>query len=181
MRLAWKATAARMVRRVQFQLLKIPALTMADGPAGVRIAGSNPVNEGNATAMPAPIALAATWDVKLATSYGDILGDESFATGHNVLLGPAIDIVRAARGFETLLDAVSNGQVPQEILDRKMRHILRPMFEHKLFDQPVQIGAFDAQAHGVTARTIAEQSIVLRNCSSLSFTSPSSSQRFDKC
>jgi beta-glucosidase len=283
--------------------LKIPALSMADGPAGVRIAGSNPVNDGNATAMPAPIALAATWDVNLAKSYGDVLGDESFATGHNVLLGPAIDIVRTAlggRGFETfgedpflsseiavpytqaiqahpvlanakhaslynqeterlndahglnvivderpmieiymptfeavikranigtamcafnkvngayecedavsidllrntfglqgfimsdygatrstvpsalagldqeqpaehfygqaLSDAVSNGQVPQEILDGKMRHILRPMFEHKLFDQPVQIGTFDAQAHAAIARTVAEQSIVL--------------------
>jgi len=39
----------------------IPALTMADGPAGIRVARQD-VNEGKATAMPTPIGLAATWD-----------------------------------------------------------------------------------------------------------------------
>ena len=43
--------------------LGIPALTFADGPAGVRIDRSRRnVNEGKATSPPAPIALAATWD-----------------------------------------------------------------------------------------------------------------------
>lgn len=82
--------------------LGIPALTMADGPAGVRINDTN-TNQGRATALPAPIALAATWDVSLATPYGDVLGREAFLTGHNVLLGPAIDIARtplAGRAFE---------------------------------------------------------------------------------
>ncbi len=44
--------------------LGIPTLTFADGPAGVRIDRSRrDVNEGKATAPPAPIALAATWDL----------------------------------------------------------------------------------------------------------------------
>jgi beta-glucosidase len=77
--------------------LHIPALTMTDGPAGVRVA--NPAtNNGKATAMPAPIALAATWDITQASTYGGILGSEAFLTGHNVLLGPAIDLAsRKAR------------------------------------------------------------------------------------
>lgn len=78
----------------------IPPLYLADGPAGVRIA--NPaVNERKATALPAPIALAATWDPELARRYGAVLGAEVAATGHNILLGPAVDIARAPRGGRT--------------------------------------------------------------------------------
>src|SRR5437588_10241275 len=46
--------------------LGIPALSMADGPAGI--------NEGKATAFPAPIALAASWDLAAASQYGELLG-----------------------------------------------------------------------------------------------------------
>ncbi|WP_258725019.1 beta-glucosidase [Cellulomonas sp. NS3] len=84
--------------------LGIPALTMADGPAGVRIANPD-VNDQEATQLPAPIALAATWDRELAQQYGDVEGDEAFRTGHNVLLSPAVDIARVAqagRAFEAL-------------------------------------------------------------------------------
>ncbi|KQR15979.1 glycoside hydrolase family 3 C-terminal domain-containing protein [Cellulomonas sp. Leaf334] len=84
--------------------LGIPALTMADGPAGVRIANPD-VNEQEATQLPAPIALAATWDTALAEQYGQVAGDEAFRTGHNVLLSPAVDIARVAqagRAFEAL-------------------------------------------------------------------------------
>jgi beta-glucosidase len=82
--------------------LGIPALTMADGPAGVRLANQE-VNEGEATALPAPLALAATWNGNLAERYGRMAGREAFNTGHNVLLSPAADIFRdphAGRGFE---------------------------------------------------------------------------------
>jgi beta-glucosidase len=82
--------------------LGIPALTMADGPAGIRIPYRF-VNEGRATQLPAPIALAASWDPELARAQGDVLGAEAFATGHNVLLGPTLDIPRsplAGRQFE---------------------------------------------------------------------------------
>ena len=82
--------------------LGIPALTMADGPAGVRVANPE-VNDGTATAWPAPIALAATWDGAMATRMGRTAGREAHRTGHNVLLSPAADIFRdprAGRGFE---------------------------------------------------------------------------------
>ena len=78
----------------------LPELLLADGPAGVRIA--NPaINERKATALPAPIALAATWEPELAWEYGDLLGAEAAATSHNVLLGPAVDIARAPFGGRT--------------------------------------------------------------------------------
>ena len=78
----------------------IPALTMADGPAGARVNNMS-VNGGRNTALPAPIALAATWEPALARRYGEILGAEAFATGHNVQLAPAVDIARAPRGGRT--------------------------------------------------------------------------------
>src|SRR5436305_4775551 len=63
--------------------LGLPALQMADGPAGVRI-NKRDVHGGRATALPAPIALAATWDPALAAEYGAVIGIECRATGHNV-------------------------------------------------------------------------------------------------
>ena len=80
--------------------LGIPALTMADGPAGARV-NDRSVNGGRSTRLPAPISLAATWDPDLARRYGDVLGAEAFATGHNVQLAPAVDIARAPLGGRT--------------------------------------------------------------------------------
>jgi beta-glucosidase len=80
-----------------------PAFSLTDGPAGVRRA-SQTTNLGHATALPAPIAPAATWNPDLARQYGEILGAETRANGHNVLLGPAVAIARAplaGRTFES--------------------------------------------------------------------------------
>ncbi|KAB8143057.1 hypothetical protein F8S13_12540 [Chloroflexia bacterium SDU3-3] len=75
----------------------IPPFSLADGPAGVRV--NHPGNpEKRATALPAPIALAATWDVDAARRYGDLVGAEMAATGHNIMLGPAVDIARVPVG-----------------------------------------------------------------------------------
>ncbi len=81
----------------------LPLFNMADGPAGIRTSPEATTATGS-TALPAPIALAATWSTELATKYGNLLGLEAKLTGHNVLLGPAIDIARAplaGRTFES--------------------------------------------------------------------------------
>lgn len=80
--------------------LGIPALQMADGPAGVRI-NKGDVHEGKATALPAPLALAATWEPESARAYGEVVGVECRATDHNVSLGPAVDIARVPVGGRT--------------------------------------------------------------------------------
>src|SRR2546428_4726404 len=86
--------------------LGIPVLAMADGPAGIRIDRSRrDVNEGKATSSPAPIALAATWDLAAAQQYGELVSLEARATGHNVLLGPGLDITRLPV-FGRLLEAL---------------------------------------------------------------------------
>ena len=49
-----------------------------------------------ATAMPAGMALASTWDTELAEAYGRVVGEEARARGKHVILGPALNI-RARR------------------------------------------------------------------------------------
>jgi beta-glucosidase len=76
--------------------LGVPRLRMADGPMGVR-------NFGPATAMPAGINLAATWDPALAERVGTQIGLDARAKGVNFLLGPGLNIYRApmnGRNFE---------------------------------------------------------------------------------
>ncbi|MDQ4215121.1 beta-glucosidase [Microbacterium sp. ASV81] len=78
----------------------VPSIRMADGPAGVRI-NKGDVHGGRATSLPAPIALAATWDPDRAIEYGAVIGVECRATDHTVSLGPAVDIARVPIGGRT--------------------------------------------------------------------------------
>lgn len=76
--------------------LGIPKLIMADGPQGVRA-------HGPACSFPSGIALAATWDPKLAFLYGEALGREARARGIHIQLGPGVNIARTplnGRNFE---------------------------------------------------------------------------------
>ncbi|MFE2041190.1 beta-glucosidase [Streptomyces sp. NPDC059477] len=77
--------------------LGIPPLRMAHGPAGVRVAR-------HATALPAPVLLAAAFDPALARRYGQVIGREGRALGQDVLLSPMVNLVRTpygGRNFET--------------------------------------------------------------------------------
>jgi beta-glucosidase len=98
--------------------LGIPALTMTDGPTGI--------TAGKATALPAPIGLAATWDLAAAQQYGDLLGSEAAATGHNVFLGSCMDIARVpvdGRLFEALgEDPILTGQMAVRSIQGVQRH-----------------------------------------------------------
>ena len=76
----------------------LPQLKMSDGPLGVRTWGPS-------TAYPAGVALAATWDPKLAEREGIALGQDARARGVHFLLGPGVNIYRApmnGRNFEYL-------------------------------------------------------------------------------
>ncbi|MET9952725.1 glycoside hydrolase family 3 C-terminal domain-containing protein [Streptomyces sp. NPDC006339] len=77
--------------------LGIPPLRLADGPAGVRVRAT-------ATALPAPVMLAAAFDPGLARAYGRVIGHEGRALGQDVLLSPMVNLIRtpyAGRNFET--------------------------------------------------------------------------------
>jgi len=74
----------------------LPQLKMSDGPLGVRTWGQS-------TAYPAGVALAATWDPKLAEREGVALGQDARARGVHFLLAPGVNIYRApmnGRNFE---------------------------------------------------------------------------------
>jgi beta-glucosidase len=82
--------------------LGIPPLTITNGPAGVGPgwAAAQP----RATALPSPVALAATWDTELADTYGHLSGEEARFLGSDLLESPDINIVRipqSGRAFET--------------------------------------------------------------------------------
>jgi beta-glucosidase len=79
--------------------LGIPALHVANGPAGVGPAGDKPQKP--ATALPAPISLAASWDVELAKRYGVILGKESKDLDEDLLESPDINIARVPQNGRT--------------------------------------------------------------------------------
>jgi len=79
--------------------LKIPPLKVANGPCGVG-PGDEP-KQLPATALPAPISLAASWDVRLAKQYGVIIGLEARDMGDDLLEGPDINIARVPQNGRT--------------------------------------------------------------------------------
>ena len=82
--------------------LCVPDLTVTNGPAGVG-PSLTPDRGVPATALPAPITLAATWDPVMARAFGDTVGAEMRDTGRNVLEAPDVDLARVplnGRTFE---------------------------------------------------------------------------------
>lgn len=76
--------------------LGIPEIKMADGPVGCR-------NWGPSTAYPAPIGLAASFDVELAREVGASVARDCRARGVRVLLAPGVNMQRSplsGRNFE---------------------------------------------------------------------------------
>jgi beta-glucosidase len=76
--------------------LGIPALPVTNGPAGVGPGGAG--EQKRATALPAPIALAASWDPELSRAYGRIAGEETRALGSILLESPDVNIARVPQG-----------------------------------------------------------------------------------
>ncbi|HTV62288.1 MAG TPA: glycoside hydrolase family 3 C-terminal domain-containing protein [Verrucomicrobiae bacterium] len=79
--------------------LGIPGFRIANGPCGVG-PGDEP-HQLPATALPAPILLAATWDPGLARGYGVIIGLEARDLGDDLLEGPDVNIARVPQNGRT--------------------------------------------------------------------------------
>lgn len=79
--------------------LGIPDLTITNGPAGATNGG--PGHQGRATALPAPISLAATWNVDRAYLYGTVLGSEAYDLANGLVEAPTINIARVPQNGRT--------------------------------------------------------------------------------
>ncbi|MCM4078785.1 glycoside hydrolase family 3 C-terminal domain-containing protein [Paractinoplanes hotanensis] len=86
----WKTTAAG----------DVPAITLTDGPHGVRLqSDAGDMLAGRpATCFPPAVASGSTWDPELLRRMGEALGDECRAMDVQVLLGPGINLKRTPLG-----------------------------------------------------------------------------------
>jgi beta-glucosidase len=115
--------------------LGVPALMITNGPAGVSTGGSRkPEMQPLATALPAPISLAATFDVPSAERYGDIGGKETRMVGRDLLEGPTVNMARVpmnGRTFEAYgEDPYLAGQVAVGWLDGVQAHKVMGNVKH---------------------------------------------------
>jgi len=78
--------------------LGIPMIQMSDAAYGVRMSADN---GRYSTALPSPIASAASWDPQAACEYGALIGRELRAQGYNMTLGGGTNLTREPRNGRT--------------------------------------------------------------------------------
>ncbi len=78
--------------------LNIPAFKVSDGPNGARGSGGLAGGSVTSACLPAGVSLAATWNVDLVRSVGELLAEEAKTKGAHILLAPTVNINRSPLG-----------------------------------------------------------------------------------
>ncbi|MEA2450345.1 MAG: beta-glucosidase [Thermoleophilaceae bacterium] len=73
--------------------VELPTTYYSDGPVGPR--------QGKTTALPVPMALAATFDPGMARRHGDVVANEAKSKGNDVVFAPTVNIMRTPLGGRT--------------------------------------------------------------------------------
>jgi beta-glucosidase len=134
--------------------LGIPAIDMCDAAYGVRGSGEN---GRYSTALPADVALAASWDPAAAFDYGALIGRELRAQGFNMSLGGGVDLTRDPRNgrtFEYLGEdpVLAGTMVARLVAGTESQHIIGDIKHYALNDQESGRGAADARIDERAAR-----------------------------
>ena len=141
------------------KLLGLPASGGSDGPAGLVRA------DASATALPSPIAIAATFDREAARRYGDILGAEFRTAGLGSILGPAFDIARSWRAGRT---PESFGEDPfltaemaaSEVTAIQSRHVIATMKHFAAYTQEAgRVGGIPSGTHPAGNNMISQKAL----------------------
>lgn len=138
--------------------VNFPALQESDGPLGVAnmkawIRGI----EDQATALPASIAWAASFDPSLAERAGAVIGSEAHAKGFNVMLSGAVNLAREPRNGRTFEYAGEDPLLAGTIIGANIagiqsRNVVSTIKHFALNDQESGRGVLDARISEAGAR-----------------------------
>ncbi|MDZ7724761.1 MAG: glycoside hydrolase family 3 C-terminal domain-containing protein [candidate division KSB1 bacterium] len=145
--------------------LGIPELHYTDGPNGIREElerhswNSLNLTTDSVTFFPTGPALAATWNRELAEQYGRGIGLEARARGKDVLLGPAVNIMRTpicGRNFEYFTeDPFLNAEIAVGYVRGVQRQDVAACVKHyALNNQEEQRGSISVQINERALREI---------------------------
>ncbi len=131
--------------------LKVGGLHMSDGPVGVRT--------GQATAWPASISTAASFDPALVERIGGAIGRETKAKGKNVILGPCVNIHREPQGgrnFESYGEDpyLASRMAVAYVEGVQKEGVVATVKHYALNNQEIERGTIDVRADERTMREI---------------------------
>lgn len=137
--------------------LGIPPQWITDAGLGVATQRDSSDALRERTALPSGLATAASWNPALAERGGAMIGSEARASGFNVMLGPALDLVREPRGgrdFEYAgEDPLLAGTIAAaEIRGIQSQHVIAVMKHFALNDQETGRSILSADIARAAAR-----------------------------